>query len=155
MILAPLDLISALPWRRAVFTTYALSLSFFEAVLLDALVRGGGREALILADVEGVHMALGEQGARRVGKDYDVEPVAVRAGVFHPKISVLRDIALANQYRIELIKYLLAIAAALFAFTVAYRPSLMRVEAATMTPISSGIAPRSAANVGSTGLRAI
>ena len=89
--LAPLDLISAHPWRRAAFTTYALSLSFFEAVLLDALVRGGAREALILSDVEGVRMALGEQGARRVGKDYDVEPLAVRAGVgvFHPKISVL------------------------------------------------------------------
>src|SRR2546423_8460554 len=88
---APLDLISAHPWRRAAFTTYALSLSFFEAVVLDALVRGGAREAFILSDAEGVRMALGEQGARRVGKDYDVEPVAVRAGagVFHPKISVL------------------------------------------------------------------
>jgi hypothetical protein len=89
--LAPLDLVSAHPWRRAIFTTYALSLSFFEAVILDALVRGGGREALILADVEGVRAALGEQGARRVGKDYDVEPIAVTAGVFHPKISILTD----------------------------------------------------------------
>jgi hypothetical protein len=44
--LAPLDLMSAHPWAPAAFTTYALSLSFFEAVLLDALVRGGGREAL-------------------------------------------------------------------------------------------------------------
>ena len=89
--LAPLELVSAHPWRRAAFTTYALSLSFFEAVLLDALVRGGAREALILSDVEGVRVALGEQGARRVGKDYDVEPLAVRAGrgFFHPKISVL------------------------------------------------------------------
>jgi len=87
--LAPLELISAHPWRRAAFTTYALSLSFFEAVILDALVRGGGREALILADVEGVRAALGEEGARRIGKDYDVEPIAVHTGVFHPKISVL------------------------------------------------------------------
>lgn len=88
MSLAPLDLVSAHPWRRAAFTTYALSLSFFEAVLLDALVRGGGREALILADVDGVRAALSEHGARRVGKDYEVEPIAVTAGVFHPKISV-------------------------------------------------------------------
>jgi len=66
-------------------------LSFFEAVILEALVRGGGREALILADVEGVRAALGEQGARRVGKDYDVEPIAVTGGIFHPKISVLAD----------------------------------------------------------------
>jgi hypothetical protein len=89
--LAPLDLISAHPWRRVVFTTYALSLSFFEAVILDALVRGGGREALILADVEGVRASLSEQGAQRVGKDYEVEPVSVTGGVFHPKISALAD----------------------------------------------------------------
>ena len=84
----PIDLVSALPWRRAVFTTYSLSLSFFEAVVLDALVRGGGREALILSDVAGVQAALMEQGARRAGRDYLVEPVAVGHGVFHPKISV-------------------------------------------------------------------
>jgi hypothetical protein len=86
--LAPLELVSAHPWRRVVFTTYALSLSFFEAVILDAVVRGGGRESLILADVEGVRACLSEQGAHRVGKDYDVEPVSVSGGVFHPKISV-------------------------------------------------------------------
>jgi hypothetical protein len=55
---APLDLVSAHPWRRVTFTTYALSLSFFEAVILDALIRGGGREALILADTHGVHASL-------------------------------------------------------------------------------------------------
>jgi hypothetical protein len=87
--LAPLDLVSAHPWRRAAFTTYALSLSFFEAVILDALVRGGGREVLILADVQGIRASLSEQGAHRVGKDYEVEPVSVSSGAFHPKISVL------------------------------------------------------------------
>jgi len=64
----PLDLISAAPWQRAVFTTYALSLSFFEAVVLDRLVRGGGRNALILADPEGIRAALSEQGARGTGR---------------------------------------------------------------------------------------
>ena len=88
MTLAPLDLVSAHPWRRVAFTTYALSLSFFEAVILDALVRGGGREAIVFADVQGVRASLSEQGARRVGKDYEVEPVAVSGGVFHPKLSV-------------------------------------------------------------------
>jgi hypothetical protein len=84
------DLMSALPWRQAVFTTYSLSLSFFEAVVLDAMVRGGGRSALILSDVAGVRAALMEQGARRAGRDYQVEPVAVlKGGVFHPKISAL------------------------------------------------------------------
>jgi hypothetical protein len=85
--LNPVDLISASPWRQAIFTTYSLSLSFFEAVVLDALVRGGGREALILADVSGVRGALMEQGARGAGREYLVEPIAVNVGVFHAKIS--------------------------------------------------------------------
>jgi len=44
--------------------------------------------------------------------------------------AVHRDILLANQYRIELIKYLLATAVALLAFTVTFRPSLVHVDAA-------------------------
>jgi len=42
--------------------------------------------------------------------------------------AVQRDIALANAYRMESIKVLLTIAAALFAFTVAFRPTLVRIE---------------------------
>ena len=92
MNLAPIDLVSAHRWERVTFTTYALSLSFFEAVVLDALIRGGARQALILADVQGVPASLSEQGAQRVGKDYNVEPVAVSYGrAFHPKISVFSD----------------------------------------------------------------
>ncbi|WP_340318053.1 phospholipase D-like domain-containing protein [Rhizorhabdus argentea] len=88
----PLDLVSAAPWRSAVFTTYALSLSFFEAVVLDRLIRGGGQSALILADPEGVRSGLSEEGARRAGRDYDIEPVACVGGVFHPKMSVFAGI---------------------------------------------------------------
>lgn len=87
--MSQLDLIRSHPWRRVAFTTYALSLAFFEAVVLDALLRGRGRHALILADVEGVRASLGELGARGAGRDYGVEPVAVSHGVFHPKITVL------------------------------------------------------------------
>ncbi len=87
--MSPLELITAHPWRRAAFTTYALSLAFFEAVVLDALVRGGSREALILADVEGVRGALSEHGARGAGRDYEVEPIKVERGVFHPKVTAL------------------------------------------------------------------
>lgn len=83
------NLVRAHPWNRAVFTTYALSLTFFEAVVLDELIRGGTREALVLADVQGIRSAVSELGARRVGRDYQVEPVAVTGGVFHPKIAVL------------------------------------------------------------------
>ncbi len=80
---------AAAPWKRAAFTTFALSLSFFEAVLLDRLLRGGGREALILADPEGIRAGLSEQGARRAGRDYEIEPIACTTGVFHPKVNVL------------------------------------------------------------------
>jgi hypothetical protein len=54
---------------------------------------------------------------------------AAGSGERKPTIDAIqRDIALANTYRLELIKYLLAIAAALFAFTVTFRPSLSRVD---------------------------
>lgn len=69
--------------------TPLVSLSLFETVILDALVRGGGREAVILAVVQGIRASLREKGAQRVGKDYEVERVSVSTGVFHPKISVL------------------------------------------------------------------
>lgn len=89
MNLTPLDLIDAHPWQHVAFTTYAVSLSFFEAVILDRLVRGRGSQALILTDVKGLRTALSERGAQRVGKDYAIEPVAVTGGVFHPKITLL------------------------------------------------------------------
>ncbi len=89
--LSPLDLIQAKNWTSATFTTYALSLSFVEAVLLDALIRGGGRDLLIVSDVDGVRAALSEQGARRTGRDYEVEPIKVARGVFHAKVGVLLD----------------------------------------------------------------
>lgn len=87
MSLAPLDLVAAHAWKNVTFTTYALSLSFFESVVLDRLIRGGSSSALILADADGVRGSLGEQGAQRVGKDYEVEPVVVSGGVFHAKIT--------------------------------------------------------------------
>lgn len=71
-----------------VFTTYALSLSFFEAVVLDRLVRGGGRNALILSDPEGIRAGLSERGASRAGRDYELEPVVCPRGVFHPKLGL-------------------------------------------------------------------
>lgn len=84
----PLDLVSAAPWRRVAFTTYALSLSFFEAVILEALVRGGGGNTTIFADPMGVRAGLSERGARRAGREYDVEPIACLTGAFHPKLGI-------------------------------------------------------------------
>jgi len=74
------------PWSRVVFTTYALSLTFFETIVMDALVRGRAKQVLVLSDVEGVRASLSEKGVRGAGRDYLVEPVAVSGGVFHPKI---------------------------------------------------------------------
>ena len=92
MNVAPADLVLAHSWERVTFTTYALSLSLFEPVVLDALIRGGARQVLILADIQDVRASLSEQGAQRVGKDYNVVPVAVSSGrAFHPKISVFSD----------------------------------------------------------------
>lgn len=59
-----LDLIQAHRWSNAFFTTYALSLSFFEAVVLDGLVRQNVERTLILADVTGVSAAVAEYGSR-------------------------------------------------------------------------------------------
>lgn len=84
--MTPLDLVRAAPWDKALFTTFTLSLAFFEAVLLDALMRGGGKQAIILTDPEGLRAALSEHGARRAGRDYEIEPVGCTTGCFHPKI---------------------------------------------------------------------
>jgi hypothetical protein len=86
---APLEVLAAQSWRRAFFTTYALRLSFFEAVILDLLVRSNSRDATILSDVTGVRAALSEKGAFRAGREYQVEPVSVLGGVFHAKLTAL------------------------------------------------------------------
>ncbi|MDP3749702.1 MAG: hypothetical protein Q8Q88_21945 [Phenylobacterium sp.] len=86
---SPLEVVRAGAWSRTVFTTYALSLGFFEAVVLEALTRQKSTSPLILADLDGVRSTLAEHGARRVGRDYDLEPVQVAGGVFHPKVCAL------------------------------------------------------------------
>ncbi len=84
-----LDLIAAHKWRRATFTTYSFSASFTEAVLIEALLRQGVSDIMILTDPLGYRMALKERGAVRIGREYAVHPVAARAGCFHPKLMVL------------------------------------------------------------------
>ena len=88
MAFRPEELAGAHPWKKAVFTTYPLGLSFFESVVLESLIRGGTRESVILADAEGVRAGLSEQGAQRAGRDYEIGPVTARLGIFHPKLSV-------------------------------------------------------------------
>lgn len=85
----PTELVRSSAWDRLLFTTYALSLSFFEAVILDQILRSQSGEAIILADVDGVRAALSEYGARVVGREYQLEPIRVNAGCFHPKLMAL------------------------------------------------------------------
>jgi hypothetical protein len=62
---------------------------FFEAVVLEALIRRGVEQTLVMADITGVAAALSEEGVRSAGRAYQVEPVAVSQGCFHPKLVVL------------------------------------------------------------------
>lgn len=87
--LAPLDVIAAHPWKRALFTTYALGASFAEAVVVEAMLRRDIEHITILSDAAGIRMALREEGAVRIGREYSLEPVTVRNGCFHAKIGVL------------------------------------------------------------------
>jgi hypothetical protein len=84
-----LDLIHANRWSRLFFTTYALSLSFFESVILDAIVRNDIPRCTILSDISGVRAAMEEYGAQSAGRVYQIEPVAVNHGCFHPKLLTL------------------------------------------------------------------
>lgn len=84
-----LDILGAAEWDQAIFTTFSLSLSFFEVEILDRLIRGGTSNVFVYSDLVGVRSALSEHGARRVGRSYQLEPVLVRGGVFHPKIVLL------------------------------------------------------------------
>jgi hypothetical protein len=86
---SPIQLIRLGRWHSALFGSYVLSLSFFEGVVLPALRQAGVRSIGILADLDGVAGALGEAGAREVGRTYDLRPVRVRSGVFHPKFMLL------------------------------------------------------------------
>ena len=87
--ISALDLVRSHRWSRLFFTSYALSLSFFESVILDAIVRQGIGDATILADIVGVRGAMEECGARGAGRAYEVHPVFVSDGCFHPKILAL------------------------------------------------------------------
>jgi hypothetical protein len=64
-----LDFIASRRWEKALFTTYALSLTFFEAYLLPQLRKAGCEQIFILADVEGYRGSLMELKSRHVGQE--------------------------------------------------------------------------------------
>jgi len=72
-------------WKHALFTTYTLSLSYFESEILPSLIRGGCSDIWLIADAEGYRSSLLERRSMRVGHEYRLIPVALPDGVFHAK----------------------------------------------------------------------
>lgn len=72
-------------WEHALFTTYTLSLSYFESEILRPLVRAGCSDTWLIADAEGYRSSLLERRSMRVGQEYRLVPAALPNGVFHPK----------------------------------------------------------------------
>lgn len=87
--ISPRDVLLAGPWSEALFTTFSLSLAFFEAIPLHALRQANCRSVTIFADLVGYQASIGEAGLRDVGRRYNLIPVAVSGGLFHPKIAIL------------------------------------------------------------------
>lgn len=79
------DIVQMRPWKHALFTTYTLSLSYFESEILRALLRGGCSDIWLIADAEGYRTSLLERRSMRVGQEYRLIPVALPDGVFHAK----------------------------------------------------------------------
>ena len=86
-----LGLVRSGTWSQVLCTSYALSLSFFEAVVLNELTAHAAPACTLLIDKEGVRSALDEYGPQHAGRMYEVEPVAVDTGCFHPKILLLAN----------------------------------------------------------------
>jgi hypothetical protein len=76
-------------WEKALFTTYSLSLTFFESIILRALRKADCREIWVITDAEGYRSCLMERGSIGVGNEYHVIPIGLRRGVFHPKCCYL------------------------------------------------------------------
>jgi hypothetical protein len=79
------DFIRLREWKHALFTTYTLSLSYFESEILPSLLRAGCSDIWVVADAEGYRSSLLERRSMRVGHDYHLIPVALQNGVFHAK----------------------------------------------------------------------
>lgn len=85
---SPLEAIEG-AFEHAIFTTYSISLSFFEQWVMPLLAHVGVRNVLIFADASQLGEALLDSGAQRVGTAYQVAPVSLGPGAFHPKVMLL------------------------------------------------------------------
>lgn len=79
------DFMQMRAWKHALFTTYALSLSYFESEVLQPLLRMGCSDVWLIADAEGYRSSLLERRSMRVGQEYRLIPAALPDGVFHAK----------------------------------------------------------------------
>jgi hypothetical protein len=84
-----LDLISDGKWERAVFFTFALSLTYFETYVLPRLRQAGCQHVSIVVDSVGYRRSMMERRAKQVGLEYSVIPVHIPGGIFHPKVTYL------------------------------------------------------------------
>ena len=83
-----IELISEVRPRSALFTTYTLSISFIESVLLPTLRHVGCNEVAIIADANELANSLEETQARGAGRRYRLAPLlAPNGGIFHPKLA--------------------------------------------------------------------
>lgn len=83
------DILQYRNWRHALFTTYALSLTFFESFVMRELRSKGCRDVSLVVDADGYQMSLSERRSSLVGQDYRLIPVALPRGVFHAKCMYL------------------------------------------------------------------
>jgi hypothetical protein len=83
------EVVGAGKWEKALFTTFSLSLTFFESVLLRALRKADCREVWVVADADGYRSSLMERGSSGVGSEYHLVPIGLPNGVFHAKCCYL------------------------------------------------------------------
>ena len=85
-----IDLCGLRPWRRALFTTFSLNITFFETFILRKLEDVGCVDILILVDHSFYLESLSERQASGAGREYRIAPVQMLTrGVFHPKLTYL------------------------------------------------------------------
>lgn len=77
--------------KRALFTTFTLSLNWFEAVVVPALDRAGCEQIDLLVDARYAQKATDETASLYVGSRYRIIPIYLeKTHVFHPKVTYLQ-----------------------------------------------------------------
>jgi hypothetical protein len=86
----PTEIITSKSWDKVLFTSYVISLSFYETQLHRfGLARKNCRDIRIVCDKEGYQFSLGERQTRGIGNEYQVTSTLLPKGIFHPKLTWL------------------------------------------------------------------